>query len=138
MEPETEEEREADRINNVDLPQWSYRRKRAVIKVVDLNAPTTKTKPIGKKKLRIWIKSSSGEKETIGTKPGRVETKIRLGNGERSNIGLLRDQPPRTVPEELRKLHEQNSKLPKPEIETVNREWPLKIKLSAMWPLFPI
>lgn len=53
---------------------------------VDLTDPETKIKSMGKKKRNIWTKSSSKQKESAATTPRRVEPKIWLSKGKRSNI----------------------------------------------------
>lgn len=85
--------------------------------LVDLTDHETKIKSIVSKKRKLGTTDSSKATEVSGTTPRRVEPKILLRKGKRSNIHVFRGLPLEKFPEELRERNEKNSKLPEPEME---------------------
>lgn len=96
--------------------------KRPGTEVDYFSKPTTKTKSIGKKKRNFGTKYSSKANESSETTHIIFERKISLRTHRRSNMDLLPDPPPETVPEELLYWYEQISKLHKPKIDPVHQE----------------
>lgn len=100
----------------MDATRRRGRKETPVTEVVDLIGHATKTKLSGKKKGRLGMKSSSKSNKTTGTTLLIVYLKLRLIKDKRSNLDLFPNPPLVTVPEELREPHEQNAKLPEPDI----------------------